>query len=210
MIKVLIVDDSQILRNGLETIIEQYDDIKVIGTAQNGIEALEHCKKAIPDLILIDIRMPICDGIEGTRIIKEFNNKIKIIILTTFDDNDNISKTLNSGADGYILKDIQDDDLINTIRCTVKGLNIIQNSVFYSIKNQYKSIQNKSLCNVHLSEREKSIIKLIVDGRDNREISLELHIAEGTVRNTISNILEKLELRDRTQLAVFAIKNDIA
>lgn len=209
MIRILIVDDSPILRNGLKTIIKQDNEIKVMDSAENGQEALEMCKKILPDLVLMDIRMPICDGVEGTRLIKEFNSAIKVIILTTFDDNESISKVLDNGADGYILKDIKDEDLIRTIKSTVNGYSIIQQSVFKSIKSQYKVNTMNTGLKINLSEREIEIIKLIVDGKDNKQIAVTLYLVDGTVRNTISSILDKLKLKDRTQLAVFAIKNDL-
>lgn len=212
MIKLLIADDSMILRNGLKTIIEQDNEIEVVGIAENGSEAYEKCKELHPDVVLMDIRMPECNGVEGTALIKEMDENIKIIILTTFDDNDTISKAIENGADAYVLKDIKDEDLIRTIKGSVNGFNIIQRSVYNSIKQGYKkteiSLANKEQVE-GITKRELEIIKLIVDGYDNKSIAATLHIAEGTVRNTISLILNKLNLKDRTQLAVFAIRNDI-
>ncbi len=212
MIKILVADDSAILRNGLKIILEQDKEIEVVGCAENGKEAYGMCKEYNPDVVLMDIRMPESDGVEGTRLIKSFNENIKIIILTTFDDKNTISKAIEKGADAYVLKDIRDDDLINTIKAAVNGFNIIQNCVYKSIKNDYKpckETKEKNEFSALITKREKEIIKLIVDGFDNKEISQKLFVAEGTLRNSISVILNKLELKDRTQLAVFAIRNDI-
>ncbi len=212
MIKILVADDSAILRNGLKIILEQDKEIEVLGCAENGKEAYEMCKEYNPDIVLMDIRMPVSDGIEGTSLIKSFNENIKVIILTTFDDKSTISKVIEKGADAYVLKDIKDEDLINIIKSAVNGFNIIQGSVYKSIKTVYKpniTAKEKKEFTSIITKREKEIIKLIVDGFDNKEISQKLFIAEGTLRNSISVILNKLELKDRTQLAVFAIRNDI-
>ncbi|HEX9061074.1 MAG TPA: response regulator transcription factor, partial [Clostridia bacterium] len=209
MIKVLIADDSVILRNGLKIIIEQDTNIEVVGCASDGMEALGLCKKLKPDIVLMDIRMPKCDGIEATRLIKEYSKDIKIIVLTTFDDEKYLSKVLHHGADGYILKEIGDDDLINTIKSTVNGFSIFQSHVVQNIRYKFGPnlrVNDEELVplNVNLTERELSVIKLIVDGKDNREISKILCLTEGSVRNVVSSILDKLKLSDRTQLAVFA------
>jgi DNA-binding NarL/FixJ family response regulator len=214
VIKVLIVDDNIILRSGLKTIIQQEQDIKVVGCARNGKEALELCDKLLPDLVLMDIKMPVYDGVEGTKLIKEKHKEIKIIMLTTFDDEEYITKALINGADGYILKDIGDQELINVIKNTAKGFVVVQQSVLRDIRNKYETaIKMKNVRNItidiNLTNREKSIIKLIVDGKKNKEIAKELYLAEGSVRNIISSVLEKLKLQDRTQLAVFAIKNNL-
>ncbi|MCX7920822.1 MAG: response regulator transcription factor [Clostridia bacterium] len=215
MIRVLIVDDSAILRNALKTIVEQDKEIKVVGLASNGKEAVSICESISPDIVLMDIRMPLLNGVEGTKIIKSKNNAIKVLILTTFDDHEYISEAINSGADGYVLKDIRDEDLITAIKSTINGFSILQHSVFKSLKinqsvqnekrNKYEIINEE----YNLTSREQEIIKLIVDGCSNKEIASCLNIAEGTVRNIISNILLKLDLSDRTQLAVFAIKSNL-
>lgn len=213
MIKVLIVDDQLILRESLKFIIEQDSDIKVVGCACNGLEAVEFCKKNPPDVILMDIKMPVCDGIEGTKLIKSQFETVKIMVLTTFNDDENISKALKNGADGYILKDIMPDELILAIRSINKGLNIIHKNALNSVVRQFNAndtveLQARSI-KVDLTDREISIVELIVDGKSNKEIAAVLFITEGTVKNIITGILEKLELKDRTQLAVFAVRNKL-
>ena len=214
MIRVIIADDSSILRNGLKAIVEQDDEIEVVGCAENGKAALELCDKLSPNLVLMDIRMPICDGVEATKLVKSKYSSIKVIILTTFDDEEYISAALNNGANGYVLKDISDKDLMRTIKSTANGLSIIHQNVFNSIINQNalnKKTNNPEITSliVKLTDREKDIIRLIVDGKDNKDIAAELYIVEGTARNMVSAILDKLQVKDRTQLAVFAIKNNI-
>lgn len=215
MIKVIIADDSLIVRSGLKDIIEQDNDIEVIGLATNGNETLELCKKNQPDLILMDIKMPVCDGVEGTKLIKDKYSSVKVIIVTTFDDDSYINDALKNGADGYVLKDISDEDLIRTIKNTVNGFSTVPGNIFHNfiVKNLTQNKASSSIASPYsgnLTLREKEIIKLIVDGKDNKEIAKNLYLVEGTVRNIIHSILSKLKLKDRTQLAVFAIKNDIA
>jgi len=215
MIKVLIADDQLILRESLKFIIEQDAEIEVVGCAGNGSEAFKLCEKLLPDIVLMDIIMPECDGIEGTRLIKgKFNDSIKVIVLTTFNDEDNVSKSMNSGADGYILKDILPDELILAVKSAAHGFGVFHKSTVKTVMGKSKNMRGSdsyadNSYDIDLTEREKSIVSLIVDGKNNKEIALKLCITEGTVKNVITGILEKLKLRDRTQLAVFAIKNNL-
>ncbi|MCX7708591.1 MAG: response regulator transcription factor [Clostridia bacterium] len=214
MIKVVIADDQVILRESLKFIVEQDPEIEVVGCAGNGREALKQCDQLIPNIVLMDIMMPGCDGVEGTRLIKEKYSSIKVLILTTFNDDENISKALKNGADGYILKDIKPEELILAIKSVARGLGIIHKNAMSSVVKQFNSNQEtgtqKDLnINVELTEREIGIIKLIVDGNNNKEIASELFLTEGSVKNIITGILAKLKLKDRTQLAVFAVKNNL-
>lgn len=215
MIKVLIVDDQVILRESLKFIVEQDPEINVVGLAGNGKEALEHCKELVPDVVLMDIMMPVCNGVEGTKLIKSQFRSIRVIILTTFNDDENISKAIKNGADGYVLKDIKPDELILAVKSVAKGFSIMHHTAMDSVA---KQIDHESDANHHkqelkldvnLTDRELSIIELIVDGKSNKEIAAKIFITEGSVKNIITNILEKLNLKDRTQLAVFAVKNNI-
>jgi len=213
MINLLIVDDSAIIRKSLQTIVEQDREIKVIGNAANGKTAAVLCASLRPDLVLMDIRMPVCDGVEGTRLIKQLNRTIKVLILTIFNDDDYIATAVRHGADGYLLKDTEDTVLIAAIKNVMKGYAVLQASAFEKLKAQYSiednSINHSQHMDLDLTGREQDIIKLIVDGFSNKEIASKLGIAEGTTRNHISLLLEKLHLADRTQLAVFAIKNTL-
>lgn len=208
MIKIAIVDDQFILREGLKYIIESNSEMEVVGCATNGREALELCEQFRPDLVLMDIIMPEVDGVEATRLIKsKYGQEIKVVILTTFSDDDHIVKAIANGADGYILKDIQPADLFRTIKSTVAGLSIIEESSLSSVVKQLKT--TREIPRIELTDREKSVLRLIVEGKDNKEIASELFLTEGTVRNIVSGILRKLDLRDRIQLAIFAVKNEL-
>ncbi len=209
MIKVLIVDDSFIFRSGLETILKQDPEIEVLGCAANGKEAFEFCGQMSPDLILMDIRMDVCNGVEGAKLIKDKYKAIKIVMLTTFDDNEYITQALKNGADGYILKGVNDEDLIMTIKSTMKGLSVFEQKVLSNVKDQYRNIGGHSKIEIALSEREKQLLQEIVDGKTNKEIASNFGLAEGTIKNMISNLLVKFKLNDRTQLAIFAVKNNL-
>ncbi len=207
MIKVIIADDVQILRTGLKAVLSQDDSIRVVGEAVNGKEAYELSVRLKPDVVLMDMRMPDYDGGCGTRLIKEKLNSVKVLVLTTFDDKETVEKAVSSGADGYILKEMDNEQIINSIKAVAGGINVFCDNVFQSIKKDSAIQQNPK--NFDLTDREVDFLRLICDGCDNKEIAAQLFLAEGTVRNGISRLLEKLKLKDRTQLAVFAIKNNI-
>ena len=210
MIKVLIVDDQALIREGLNMMLGLYDEIKIVHEANNGKEAIEILGEKDVDVILMDIRMPIMNGVEATKIIKEKYPHIKILILTTFNEDEYIFEGLNNGADGYLLKDIGSKELVNNIKAVYKGDMLFHGEVAKTIASVIKS--NKDVGNKtnlkELTPREMEIGKLISQGKNNKEISEILYITEGTVKNHITNILAKLELRDRTQLALL-IKNKL-
>lgn len=214
-IKVLIVDDHVMLRESIKFVIEQDKDIDVVGCAGNGTEALALCEQLSPDLVLMDIVMPICDGIEGTHLIKTKYSHIKVIILTTFDDDENIAKAIQNGAEGYILKDLEPAELIAIIKNTMKGLRVIHQNVFNAIIKQMTPSAPESFVTgefkpgVKLSDKEKTIINLVVKGKSNREIADVIALSEGRVKNIITEILAKFDLEDRTQLAVYAVRNNL-
>lgn len=207
MIRVVIADDVKILRTGLKTVLSQDTGIEVVGEAGNGKDAVEMCIRMKPDVVLMDMRMPDFDGGYGTRKIKENLKDIKVLVLTTFDDKETVDKAVASGADGYILKEMDSDAIINSIKAVAGGINVFCENVFRSIRKEVTIPQEVG--NFDITEREKDFLRLICDGCDNKEIASQLFLAEGTVRNGISRLLEKLKLKDRTQLAVFAIKNNI-
>ena len=207
MIKVIIADDVQILRTGLKAVLSQDEEIKVVGEAINGREAYELAIRLKPDVVLMDMRMPDFDGGYGTRQIKEKLNGIKVLLLTTFDDKETVEKAVASGVDGYILKEMDNSQIINSIKAVAGGINVFCDNIFQSIKKD--TLIQQSPKNFDLTERETEFLRLICDGCDNKEIASKLFLAEGTVRNGISRLLEKLKLKDSTQLAVFAIKNNI-
>ena len=204
MIKILIADDSELLRTGLKTILEHDAEIEVCALASNGDEAFELCRIHMPDLVLMDMKMPICNGEAATKKIKQAYPAIKVLVLTTFDDKDTIDAALSSGADGYILKNVDEDRIVQAIKSTLVGISVLGTGVFDNIKNRYFSINTES---EQLSDREKEIMVYISKGYTNKEIAKEMLLAVGTVRNHVSSLLFKLHMTDRTQLAVFAIRN---
>lgn len=204
--KVLIADDDALIRDSLKLILELEDDIEVVGTALSGEEAVELCKKYSPDIVLMDIRMPGLDGIIATKQIKMYNKNIKIVILTTFKDDEYISEAIKNGAEGYILKSQSADSIVNSIRMVYSGNGVFQNEILNSIMGMINS-NKKAEIKVHLSERELDVLKLIGEGLSNKEIAEKLFLSQGTVRNYVTNLLDKLELRDRTQLALYYVKN---
>jgi len=217
MIRIMIVDDQKLLRESFKHIIENNSDMKVVATAVNGLEAYELCGEVNPDIILMDVSMPVCDGLESTKLIKSKYPSIKILILTASNDESDVAEAINYGADGYILKDIGTEELIISIKSTSLGLSIIHrnflNTYSLNMNKSTHTIQGTVLniegIKVSLSEREIKIIQMIVEGQDNKEIGASLFIAEGTVKNTITEIISKLQLKHRTQLAVYAIKNNL-
>ncbi|TCK93342.1 LuxR family two component transcriptional regulator [Natranaerovirga hydrolytica] len=194
--KVLIVDDDQLVCESLSILLEGERDIHVMGLAYNGEEAIESCKVNQPDVILMDIRMPIMDGIQATRQIKKQWPHIKIMMLTTFEDEKNIRLALIAGAEGYLIKSSQGTDMANNLRACVKGNAILDEKALKEI------MEPKGYDLAQLTSREKDIFHLVAQGCSNKEIAQQLFITEGTVRNTISIVLEKLQVRDRTQLAI--------
>lgn len=213
-IKLILVDDEKLIRDGLKIILESYDDIEVIDVCSNGREALDACKENPPNVVLMDIRMPQCDGVTGTKLIKEQFKDIKILILTTFNDVEYIQEALKYGASGYILKDSDYDLIYEGIKACIKGTIVINQEVANKMLGSGLKTNKKNLEDVKnkysLNSKEINIIKEIANGLSNKEIGERLFLSEGTIKNNISNILSKLSLRDRTQLTIFAFKNNIA
>lgn len=213
-IKVLIADDIMILRQGLRAVLEQDEEISVVALAENGKEAFEKCKVFRPDVVMMDMRMPEYDGAFGIQAIKEECPQVKVLVLTTFDDEETIEKALSSGADGYILKEMEDAKVIASVKSVYSGMSVFGDGVYRVMKKKMESAGQATKLGASgeesgLTARELDVIRLVAQGYDNKEIAAELYLAEGTVRNQISKILEKLELKDRTQLAVYAVKHGL-
>lgn len=209
-IRIAIIDDEKLIREGLKIILSTYDDIDVVAMGQNGYEALEICKSNDVDLVLMDIRMPLCDGVKGTKLIKDELPDTKVLILTTFKDIEYIQEALKNGASGYLLKDSSYDLIYEGIKAALMGNIVIHPDVANNILN-YSPIQitPKEVCKqFNLSEKECDIIEYIAEGLSNKEIGEKLFLSEGTIKNNVSTILSKLEIRDRTQIVVFAFKNN--
>lgn len=213
MIKVLIADDQELIRQSLEIVLSTHEDIDVIATAADGFDVLAKVEKKEPDVILMDIRMPNMDGVYCTKVIKEKYPNIKIIILTTFDDDEFVFSALKYGASGYLLKGVAIDELYKAICTVVNGGAMINpdiaTKVFklfsqMAITNYAIQIDEKNVESI--SKAEWRIIQQVGFGYSNKEIAANLYLSEGTVRNHLSTILSKLALRDRTQLAIWAVQ----
>ncbi|MDP4178539.1 MAG: response regulator transcription factor [Bacillota bacterium] len=212
-IKVILADDEKLIRNGLKMILETFEGIEVINTASNGEEALICCREDKPDIVLMDIRMPKCDGVLGTKLIKQEFNDVKVLVLTTFNDAEYIHEALKYGASGYLLKDSDYELIYEGIKACLKGTVVVDPEVALNMINGSND-KNKNIEQIKkkydLNQKEINIIKEIANGLSNKEIGEKLFLSEGTIKNNISSIFNKLSLRDRTQLTIFAFKNDIA
>ena len=209
MIRVVIADDIQILRKGLWAILSGDPELLVAGLAANGREAWELCRTEKPDVVLMDMRMPEYDGSWGIRKIKEDFPEIKILVLTTFDDRKTVEAALRSGADGYILKEMEDSRVIQSVKAVCAGVRVFGDSVFEEMRRQIVPVRDNTVMVQGITPREREIMRCVARGMDNKEIAAELFLAEGTVRNHISRLLEKLKLKDRTQLAAFTVKKGL-
>ncbi len=213
MIKVLIADDQELIRQSLQIVLDSRPELEVIDTASNGQEVIGCVRRNRPDVILMDVRMPKMDGVQCTKIIKENYPDIKIIILTTFDDDEYVYNALKFGASGYLLKGVSMDELVNAIVTVYKGRAMINPDIATKVLRLFSqmakadyaiSVGNKAV--EELTKTEWKIIRQVERGAANKEIAETLNLSEGTVRNYLSTILNKLDLRDRTQLAIWAVQ----
>ncbi|WP_243290895.1 response regulator transcription factor [Bacillus sp. FJAT-47783] len=210
MVRIMLVEDQAIVRQGLKMMIEQYESYTVIAEASTGVEALQQMEIKTIDCIVMDIRMPDLNGIEATRKIKCRLPNVKILILTTFNDDEYAMEALKVGANGFMLKTANANEVIEAIDSCLKGGMRIHEEVAAKVVPKLLKSENKSSkCDIPLSPRELSITKCVGEGKTNKEIAVELHLSVGTVKNHVTQILHKLELRDRTQLAIYAIRNDL-
>lgn len=214
-IKLLIVDDQTLMRDGLKTVLSLEKDLEVIGTASNGVEAIKFVEKSPPDVVLLDIRMPEMDGVECIKNIKKMFPNIKVIMLTTFNDEEYIIEALANGASGYILKDIEIEKLIQTIRDCAEGKTIMPHDVALKLAQGLSKIssnkkKDSSTAELDLSERELELASMMVQGFTNKQISMMLHISEGTARNYISTIYSKLGISDRTQAVLYLKEHGVS
>ena len=213
MIKVLIADDQELIRESLKIVLNTHEDLQVIDTVEDGFGVLDSLKRNIPDVILMDIRMPRMDGVYCTKMVKEAYPDVKIIILTTFDDDDFVFSALKFGASGYLLKGVSMDGLYQAILTVVSGGAMINPDIATKVFRLFSKMANTNYAiNVNddnvreLNKPEWKVIQRVGFGLSNKEIAQKLFLSEGTVRNYLSSILSKLELRDRTQLAIWAVQ----
>ena len=209
MIRVLLVDDQALFREGLETLLSVQSNIKVVGQAANGLEAVTKAADLQPDVVLMDLRMPKLNGVMATERLLQVCPDCQVIILTTFDDDQDIFGGVRAGAVGYLLKDISADKLVEAIRAAAQGQTILQPDVATKVISQFSRLANQlpeqqeSLIEP-LSNREEEVLTLLAAGKTNREIAEELFIAYGTVKNHVTSILRKMNVNDRTQAALRA------
>jgi len=210
-IKVLIVDDHRVVRQGLRTFLDLNDDIQVVGEASDGQEAVDLAVQLSPDVILMDLVMPRMDGIAATRRIKELGSGSKVIALTSFAEDDKVFPAIQAGASSYLLKDVSPDALVDAIRAAYHGEARLHPAVMRKLMEQVvaQPAGRKLVDGPQLTEREGEVIRLVAQGKSNREIAEVLVISEKTAKAHISNILGKLGLDDRTQMAIYAFKNGL-
>lgn len=198
-IQLLLVDDQRLFINSLKTVLEIKDnEINVIGVCYNGKEAIDFCKKKLPDIILMDVKMPITDGVKATTLLTESYPNIKIIMLTTFDEDEYVKKAIKVGARGYLLKDMMPEDLVFAIKTVANGMMSISPSIINQSLSP-KEPENMPLWFKEMNNKELQILKLITHGYDNNEISDKVNLAPQTVKNYVSHIYEKMDIRDRMQ-----------
>ena len=211
-VRVLVVDDQQLIRDGIASMLDIQSGLSVIGTAKNGQDAIDQAMKLNPDVILMDIHMPVLDGIAATEKLRRELPDTQIVMLTTFDDDAYIIRSLQAGACGYLLKDIPVHDLAQAVQLAHAGVYQLAPEIAgklvgnLKMRDQAKTVEPATY---DLTKRELEVLGLIATGATNREIAEKLFVSEGTVKNHVSNILNRLGLRDRMQAAIFAIEHDL-
>ncbi|WP_328454670.1 MULTISPECIES: response regulator transcription factor [unclassified Amycolatopsis] len=208
-VRVLLVDDQALFREALATLLGTRDDIDVVGEAGNGDEALTRVAELTPDVVLMDLRMPVLDGVAATRRLRLAHPGVQVIALTTFDDDEDVFAALRAGAVGYLLKDVSSARLVEAVLAAARGESVLQPSVAAKVVARFAQLPEPTAPRpqplvVPLSERELEVLRLVADGRSNREIAAAVFLAEGTVKNHVTNVLGKLGARDRTQAALRA------
>ena len=211
MIKVMVVDDQPLIRDGLAALLNLRPELEVVGVASNGMEAYERSVEMKPDIVLMDIRMPETNGVAGTKLITTQLPHTKVLMLTTFQDSDLIFSALEEGASGYLLKDMSADMIANAIRTVQSGGVVLPPEMTIHMLRELRSEKERKASESpavlgDLTNREYDVLRDLGHGKSNKEIAATLCITEGTVKNHVSNIISKLELRDRTQAAVFAVR----
>ena len=211
-IRVLIVDDHQVVRQGLRTFLELQEDVEVVGEAEDGQLAVEMVQQLSPNVVLMDLVMPRLDGISATRQVRSLGSNVKVIALTSFTEDDKVFPAIQAGASSYLLKDVSPADLVEAIRAAHRGEARLHPDVARKLMQQvaHQAPVPREPQVESLTERERDVVQLVAQGCSNLEIANQLVISEKTVKTHVSNILSKLHLEDRTQLAIYAIKKGLA
>ena len=212
MIRTLLADDHALFRQGLKSLLESEPDIRVIGEAQTGREAIRYAAETRPDVILLDIQMPELDGVKATQSILEIDPTASVIILTMYRQDSYVFEAVKAGARGYLLKDADASELISAIRRVAEGDTLLDPEMAASVLEDFRAKKESlpSERNVELTDREAAILRLLAQGCSNQEIALKLNISEKTVRNRLSEVFAKLQLNNRTQAALYAIREGLA
>ncbi|KQZ11457.1 LuxR family transcriptional regulator [Agromyces sp. Root1464] len=204
-IRVLVADDQALFREALTTLLEVQQGIEVVGEAGNGEEAVRRSSQLRPDVVLMDLRMPVLDGIAATARLRTEQPDVRVLALTTFDDDEDVFAALRAGAIGYLLKDVSSAKLVEALGAADRGESVLQPSVAAKVVARVAKLPQEAQAPEHpLTEREVEVVRLLADGRSNREIARALYLAEGTVKNLVTSVLAKLDVRDRTQAALRA------
>jgi DNA-binding NarL/FixJ family response regulator len=213
-IRVLIVDDHEIVREGLQTLLSEESDFEVVGLAGDGAVAVALAEAKKPDVIIMDLVMPGLDGIEATRRILGNNPEARVVVLTTFVDDQRVREAIQAGATGYLLKDVLKTDLLRALRDAVAGRPSlhpeVQQQLMREMAGKTSVLQEQAQPHLSLTEREAGILRLLAEGRSNKEIAAALYLTEGTVKGYVSTIFDKLGVEDRTQAALYAVKHGLA
>ena len=213
-VRVLLVDDQALFREALATLLGARREVEVVGEAGNGAEALVRSAELGPDVVLMDLRMPVLDGVAATRRLRAEQPGVRVLALTTFDDDEDVFAALRAGAVGYLLKDVSCERLVEALLAAVRGESVLQPSVAAKVVARFATLDAETRPRpqplvVPLSERELEVVRLLAQGSSNREIAATLFLAEGTVKNHVTNVLAKLGARDRTQAALRARALDL-
>ena len=215
-IRVLIVDDHALFRRGLQMVLAEEADIEVVGEASDGAEAVEKAGQALPDVVLMDIRMPRSSGIEACRAMKELSPSAKIVMLTISDEEEDLFEAIRAGASGYLLKDIPYDEVADVVRAVHGGQSLINPSMAAKLLAEFAAMASRDgtapaeqVLAPRLTEREIQVLKLVARGMNNRDIAKELFISENTVKNHVRNILEKLQIHSRMEAVMIAVRENL-
>jgi two-component system nitrate/nitrite response regulator NarL len=212
-VRILLVDDQNLFRRCLAALLASAEDLEVIGEAADGREAVEKARSLRPDLVLMDIHMPVCDGIQATRLIKAEHPEIKVVALTVSEEDDDLFQAISSGAEGYLLKNLYPEELFQLIRGATAGESPVSPAMATRLLQEFRQPSRSNQKHAPASEltpREREILQLLAEGLSNAEIASRLYVVEGTVKNHLHNILGKLQLTNRVQAAAFALRQGLA